>query len=320
MASDPSGVAQALTRRLAATDDLVLRANEPLAKHCTFQIGGSVQWYLEVGTVAGLTAVLALAQEHDTPLQILGLGSNILFPDEGLPGIVARLSGDFRRLEIAGTTVTAGAALSLAQVSRRTAQAGLVGLEALSGFPSTVGGAVYMNAGCYGTEIRDVLASAALLDADGTSRTATAEDLEPGYRETNLQGTSTIVTEAVFELSVGDSAAAVARIDELNRRRWKRLPSGVANAGSIFKNPPDDYAGRLVDECALKGRVSGGARISLEHGNVIVNDGGAEARDVLVLMLEMRRCVRQRFDIELVPELILTGSLAELWRADRAAV
>lgn len=318
MATESSGVAPVLAPKLAAIAGLVVCRDEPLAKHCTFQIGGAVEWYLEVEGTAALAAVLALVVEHETPFQILGLGSNILFPDAGLPGIVARLSGDFRRLEIAGTTVTAGAALSLAQVARRTAQAGLVGLEALSGFPSTVGGAVYMNAGCYGTEIRDVLASAALLDPDGTGRRVTAEELEPGYRETNLQGTSTIVTEAVFELAVGEAAAAVARIDELNRRRWQSLPSGVANAGSIFKNPPGDYAGRLVDECALKGRASGGARISPRHGNVIVNEGGAKALDVLALMLEMRRSVRERFGIELVPEVILAGRLAEIWRADAA--
>lgn len=318
MPTDPSALTAGTAPVLSAIEGLVVRPGEPLSAHSTFQIGGPAEWYVEVETVAALERLLAVVKARETPLQTLGLGSNMLFPDEGLAGVVARLTGDFRRLEIDGGRVTAGAALSLAQVARKTAQAGLVGLEALSGFPSTVGGAVYMNAGCYGTEIKDVLTSALLIEPDGTSRRVTSEDLEPRYRETNLRGTATIVTEAVFELEDGDAEAAVARIDALNRKRWQSLPSGVANAGSIFKNPPDDYAGRLVDSCGLKGTASGGAKISAKHGNVIVNEGGATATDVLHLMLTMRRAVRESFGVELVPELVLTGHLAATWRMDES--
>jgi len=316
MATDPSAVTADPASALSAIKGLAVQEDEPLAAHSTFQIGGPAEWYVEVETTPALEQLLAATRARDISLQILGLGSNVLFPDEGLPGVVARLTGDFRRLEITGGRVTAGAALSLAQVARKTAQAGLVGLEALSGFPSTVGGAVYMNAGCYGTEIKDVLTSALLIDPDGSRRRATPDELEPRYRETNLQGTETIVTEAVFELAKGDTETAVARIDELNRKRWRSLPSGVANAGSIFKNPPGDYAGRLVEACGLKGTAHGGARISPKHANVIVNEGGAAATDVLELMLRMRRSVREDFGVELVPELILTGGLAVAWQAD----
>ena len=123
-----------------------------------------------------------------------------------------------------------------------------------------------------------------------------------------------VVVEAVFELQTGDAEAAVERIDALNRKRWQSLPSGVANAGSIFKNPAGDYAGRLIEACGLKGKTSGGATISPKHANVIINQGGATAADVLSLMLTMRRAVRERFAIELVPELVLTGTLAARWR------
>jgi len=314
MATERLGATVELAPELARIEGLTLRRQESLAKHSTLQIGGPAQWFVEAGGESGLAQLLVLVRESGAPLQILGMGSNILFPDEGLAGIVVRLAGDFRRIEFAGTRVTVGAAVALSRVARQAAQEGLVGLEALSGFPSTVGGAVYMNAGCYGTEICDVLASAALLDRDGSVRRVTARELEPRYRETNLSGTSTIVTEAVFELARGDGAAALARIDELNQRRWRSLPSGVANAGSIFKNPPDDFAGRLLDECGLKGRACGGARISPRHANVIVNEGGATASDVLKLMLEMREAVRDGFGIELTPELVLAGRLADLWR------
>lgn len=302
--------------KLAAIDGLEARAGESLAGHTTLRIGGPAEWYVELSTAAALRRLLVLVAASRTPIQILGLGSNILFPDDGLPGVVVRLAGDFRRLSINGTTVTVGAALSLSGVARKTARAGLVGLEALSGFPSTVGGAVVMNAGCYGAEIQDVLATATLVEPDGIERQVTAAELEPGYRTSNLQGTATIVVEAVFELTTGDAAAAVARIDVLNRKRWQALPSGVASAGSIFKNPRGDYAGRLLEACGLKGRARGGARISSQHANVIVNEQGASASDVLALMLEMRAAVGDRFAVELVPELVLAGRLGDLWRAE----
>ncbi|MDH3522941.1 MAG: UDP-N-acetylmuramate dehydrogenase [Acidobacteriota bacterium] len=315
MPTTPPRAPRAPIDALADIAGLEVRPREVLARHSTFRIGGPAEWFALVKTAAALGRLLAVVRELDVPFLILGLGSNILFPDDGLPGVVARLGGDFGRLEIAGTRVTAGAALSLPQVARNLAARGLVGLEALAGFPSTVGGAVYMNAGCYGTEIRDVLASAALVDPDGRQRRVTADELEPGYRETNLRDTGTIVVEAVFELRRGDAAAALARIDELNRKRWQSLPAGVANAGSIFRNPPGDYAGRLVDACGLKGTARGAARISARHGNVIVNEGGARAGDVLALMLEMRRAVRERFAVELVPEVVLAGELGHRWRA-----
>ena len=153
MVTDPSGVSADLASRLAGIAGMSLSQREPLAAHSTLQIGGPAQFFVEIETVAALEELLALVRAGGTPFQVLGLGSNVLFPDEGLDGIVGRLTGDFRRLAIDGSRVTAGAALVLSQLARKTVQAGLVGLEALSGFPSTVGGAVYMNAGCYGTEI-----------------------------------------------------------------------------------------------------------------------------------------------------------------------
>jgi UDP-N-acetylmuramate dehydrogenase len=315
MTAEPPDVPSDWTAALAAVDGLEVRLGEGLAGHSTFQIGGPAEAFVEVAHPAALESLLRLVRGQGLPFQILGLGSNILFPDEGLAGVVARLGGEFKRLEIDGARVTAGAALPLAQVAKRTARAGLSGLEALSGFPSTVGGAVYMNAGCYGTEIRDVLRWASLIDPDGARRTVSADELEPGYRRTNLQGTATVVTAACFDLRAGDAAAALGRIDELNRRRRSSLPSGLGNAGSIFKNPPGDFAGRLIEACGLKGAQRGAAQISPKHGNVIVNHGGARALDVLQLMLDARQAVLRDSGVDLVPEIVLAGSLAVLWRS-----
>jgi len=242
----------------------------------------------------------------------------VLFPDEGLPGVTVRLAGDFRKIEIEETVVTVGAAVSLAAVARSTVGDGLVGLEALSGFPSTVGGAVFMNAGCYGTEIKDVLVTADVLDPDGALRTLNVEALEPSYRETNLKRTGAIVTKAVFALQHGSSEEAMGRLNDYNRKRWKSLPSGKPNAGSIFKNPPGDSAGRLIDVCGLKGQASGGAKISEKHGNVIVNEDGATAGDIFDLMLRARLAVDTQFGIRLEPEVVLCGVLRERWNRETA--
>jgi UDP-N-acetylmuramate dehydrogenase len=170
-----------------------------------------------------------------------------------------------------------------------------------------------MNAGCYGTEIRDVLVSARLVERDGRRRRVATAELEPVYRATNLKASRAVVVRALFELAPGDPAALLARIDELNAKRWASLPSGQPNAGSIFKNPPGDYAGRLIEACGMKGERRGGAAISERHANVIVNLGGARAADVLALMAEARRRVADRFGVELVPEVILLGPLAARW-------
>lgn len=302
-----------LAERLRKVPDLTVGRDVPLAGHTTFRIGGPAEWLVEVPTLRGLRELLSLVDATGTPFCLLGLGSNVLIPDEGLPGVVVHLTGYFRRWRLGGRRVSAGGALALGQLARRMCQRGLTGLEALSGFPSTVGGAVYMNAGCYGTEIKDVLVRATVVDRRGRLRKLAVDDLGAGYRSTALQGTGDIVTRATFELQPGDGDRAMARIQELNKRRWKSLPSGVPNAGSIFRNPAGDYAGRLIEEAGLKGRRAGGAEISEKHANVIVNRGDATAEEVLSLMSEARQAVEERFDVALEPEIVLAGSLGDRW-------
>ncbi len=311
---------QSLRARLESIDGLELRPAEPLARHNTFRIGGPAELFVLVRTLEALTRVVAevaraAATGEAAPLQVLGLGSNVLIPDRGLAGLVLRLEGDFQRVEFAGDRVWAGAAVSLAQLARRTAAQGRLGLEALSGFPSTVGGGVVMNAGCYGTEIKDLLITATVVEPDGGVTAITVEELEPAYRSTALQGQARIVADATFRTERGDPVAALARIRELNRKRKQTLPSGFPNVGSIFKNPEGDYAGRLIDQCGLKGRQIGGARISERHGNVIVNVDRARADDVVALMREARSAVAERFGVTLEPEVVLTGDLRARWNA-----
>jgi UDP-N-acetylmuramate dehydrogenase len=305
--------------RLAREAGVRLLLAEPLARHTTLRIGGPADLLVDALGEAAVVAVVRAANDEEVPLELLGLGSNVLVPDEGLRGVVLRLSGDLRRIRIRGRRLSAGAGVPLPLAARRAAKAGLSGLEALSGFPSTVGGAVFMNAGCYGTEIRDVLVSARLVSRAGERLRRSVAELEPGYRVTNLKLSRAIVTRALFELAPGEPAALLARIDALNQKRWASLPSGVPNAGSIFKNPPGDYAGRLIEACGLKGRSHGGARISEKHANVIVNAGGASAADVLALMRAVRAAVAERFGVVLENEVVPIGSLAALWRGEAEA-
>lgn len=299
---------------LAAIHGLAISANAPLKRCSTLRVGGPAELFAEIGSERALIELLAEVRHLGVPLHLLGMGSNVLIPDEGLAGVVARLGKPFRRVRLHDTLVVAGAALPLAQLARRTAVAGLKGLEALSGFPSTVGGAVFMNAGCYGTEVKDVLVRATVIGRDGVRRRMSSEELEPAYRSTKLKETGGIVTKAAFRLERGSSAEALARIEELNQRRWRSLPSGKPNAGSIFRNPADDHAGRLIEACGLKGKVLGGAQISGKHANVIVNLGNASAEDIFALMKRAADAVQERFGITLEPEIVLTGSLVERWR------
>lgn len=303
-----------LAAELEGIAGLTVKPGAGLARLTTFRIGGPAEALVDVGSARSLAALLRMVARRGAPFHLLGLGSNVLMPDEGLPGVVARLAGDLRRVRVRGELVSAGGAVALPQLAKRMAERGLLGIEALTGFPSSVGGAVFMNAGCYGTEIKDTLVAATVVERDGTRRRYLTPELQPAYRRTVLQDTGGIVTRAVFRLHRGDAKAALARVGELNARRWASLPSGLGNAGSIFKNPPGDFAGRLVEACGLKGERRGGAEISLKHANVIVNTGGARAADVLELMRRMRAAVRERFGVELEREIVLAGDLADSWR------
>lgn len=279
----------------------------------TFKIGGPGALVVEAETESGLVALLRVLDRENVAFHVIGLGSNVLFPDGGLDDAIVRLGRGFYRSRFWGDRVTAGGGLALAQLAQTAARRGLVGIEALTGFPSSVGGAVYMNAGCYGTEISDVLLRATVVSKRGVRARLSVEDLAPGYRSSKLQQTGGVVTRVTLQLRRGNAAEAQARIHELNRRRWASLPSGQGNAGSIFKNPPGDHAGRLIEACGLKGLMIGGAQISPKHANVIVNLGGAKAVDVLELMLRASNEVAQRFGIELTPELVLIGDLRQRW-------
>lgn len=294
-----------MTPDLPERDGTVL-ADEPLSRHTTLRIGGPARHYCRVKTEDGLSRVLAAARESGEPLALLGMGSNVLAADEGFPGWVVRLEGDFLEVSIAGDRLTAGGGAVLGGVCAAAARAGLSGLESISGIPSSIGGAVRINAGAYGGEIFEVLETVRLVARDGARREVAASEIPHGYRWTKLCDTGEIVSEATLRLRPAAREEIEERTRVVAEKRRGALP-GEPNAGSIFKNPPGDYAGRLIEACGLKGTRLGDAEISARHANVIVNRGRARAADVLALMRSMRDSVRDRFGVTLSPEVEFLG-------------
>lgn len=281
---------------------IAVREGEPLAARTTLRIGGPARFFVEAADADALARVLHFASSERLPVLVLGKGSNLLVPDAGFPGVVIVLAGSFRETRVEGTEVVAGGGVSLMALAVAARDAGLSGVENVSGIPSSVGGAVRINAGSYGSEIFDVLASVTLVSPAGEVRTAAAGSIAHGYRWTSLCESADVVAEARFLLSKKSSAEIAARMVEVAAKRRDALPK-QPNAGSIFKNPPGHFAGKLLEECGVKGRRAGGAEVSQVHANVIVNTGGATAEDVLRLMDEMKAAVKARFGVELQPEI-----------------
>jgi UDP-N-acetylmuramate dehydrogenase len=294
-----------LTLELPDRDGAIL-PDEPLSRHTTLRVGGPARWYCRVKTESGLSAVLSAATESGAPLALLGMGSNVVAADGGFPGWVVRLEGDFLRIEIAGDRLTAGGGAALGGACAAAARAGLSGLEPISGIPSSIGGAVRINAGAYGGEIFDVLETVRLVSRSGDRRESGGADIPHGYRWTQLCETNEIVSEATLRLRPASREEIAERTRVVSEKRRGALPS-EPNAGSVFKNPPGDYAGRLVEACGLKGERRGNAAISTRHANVIVNLGGAQSADVVFLMHRMRDSVREKFGVTLSPEVEFLG-------------
>jgi len=283
-----------------------VRENVPLSGRTTLRIGGPARFFVEVHDVDALAALLRAGRAEGLPILALGKGSNLLVPDSGFPGVVFTLAGDFLATRIEPPDVVAGSGVSLMSLAVATQKAGLSGLENLSGIPSSLGGAVRINAGSYGSEIFDVLVAVDLVSARGERRTAPAAEIPHGYRWTALLESDDVVSGAVLRLVPKPAEQIAARITEVTAKRRGALPK-QPNAGSIFKNPPGLFAGRLLEECGLKGRRVGGAEISPVHANVIVNLGGATAADVGALMDEMKKAAKEKFGIDLVPEIRVLG-------------
>jgi len=286
------------------------------AELSTYRVGGPVAVLVRAKDVDALTTVAEAARRHRPRLLVIGRGSNLLMSDSGFSGLVVVLEGDFEGIDVPGVgeneppAVRAGGAVPLPVLARRAAAGGLAGLEFYVGIPGSVGGAVRMNAGGHGRETVEVLRRAWVLDlldrgGDPTASPRDVVDLELGYRHSNLRP-SEVVTAAEFTATADDPAACEARVAEIVRWRREHQPGGQ-NAGSVFRNPPGDSAGRLIEAAGLKGLRVGGAVVSDKHANFFQAEAGATARDVLDLVAEVQRRVAKTSGVELVPELHVVG-------------
>ena len=284
-----------------------VRAGERLARHTSYRIGGPADLLARPDTVDELGIVLREASAAGVGVTLLGGGSNVLVGDGGMRGLVVKLGRGFRRVEWKPDGVRAGAAVQLGRLARESAARGLAGLEHAEGIPGTVGGALFMNAGAYGGDIAGTAETVDGLDANGSPLRLGRETLAFTYRRAHLPA-GFVVTAVSFGLRAEKPYAVRSRLDAVRSRRVASQPQGQPNAGSIFKNPPGDHAGRLIEAAGLKGRRVGGARFSERHANFIVNEGRARATDVQVLMAIAQRAVWERSGVWLEPEVRLVGS------------
>ena len=287
------------------TPPTAVQADYPTSRLTTVGTGGPARWFARPTTVAELGDVLAWAKAEGLEVAVIGLGSNLLVADEGYDGVVVRLAGELARIERDGDRIVCGGGASLAAFVKRATEWGLSGIEFGCAIPGTAGGAVRMNAGAYGGEMRDVLAEALVIGPDGRRR-GRPDDLGMRYRRSTVEP-GEVVAEAVLALHPGEVETIRQTVADMQRRRREAQPAKVRTFGSVWKNPgPGKTAGRLLEECGLKGYAVGGARISPVHANFIENHDGARSADVIALMREGRRRARER-GVELEHEVQMLG-------------
>ena len=300
----------ALVQELRSISGLTVKVSEPLARYTSMKIGGAADCFVEVESEAALSQLLSLLSLRGMPFCLLGNGSNVLISDLGVEGVLVHLAGDFKHVEwheqAKDSWVEAGAARAMTQLVREAARRGYGGLEFAEGIPGSVGGALVMNAGAYGSEFEKVVDTVYGRNYEGSPIQFSREQMRFTYRDSHLPA-GTVVTRVRLSLHRQESSRVSMKVRELVTKRKSSQPSGYPNSGSMFRNPPNDYAGRLVDAAGLKGKQIGRAQISAKHGNFIINLGGASAEDVRRLMELARAEVEARFGVVLIPEVKLIG-------------
>lgn len=282
--------------------------NESMAKHISFRVGGCADYYVNCTNRKELSRLLSFLAEGEIPHMLIGNGSNLLFRDSGYRGVIIHLEGEFQDCEVQGDTVIAGSGKLLSSVSSLAAKSGLAGMEFASGIPGSIGGAIYMNAGAYGGEMKDIVTRVWLMSPDGKEETVrTGAEMGFAYRNSCLQRTGEIVTKVELKLQPEDAEAIQARIAELTEKRVQKQPVNFPSAGSTFKRPAEGYAAALIQESGLKGVSVGGAEVSEKHSGFIINKGGATATDVLQLMELVEKKVYEDSGIHLEPEVRIIG-------------
>ena len=284
---------------------------EPMAKHTTFRVGGPADYFLAPTTMEGVKDALAICKKENLPYYIVGNGSNLLVSDAGYRGVIIQIYRNLNEVTVENDYIIrtqAGAAMST--VAKAALNHELTGMECLSGIPGTIGGAVTMNAGAYGGEIKDILVEVTIIDESGEICTIPANELELGYRTSVIAKKGYVVLEAVLSLEKGDGEQILARMNELKDQRVSKQPLEFPSAGSTFKRPEGYFAGKLIQDAGLAGYTVGGAQVSPKHCGFVVNVGGATASDVSQLICDVQKTVREIDQVELEPEVKILGEFA----------
>lgn len=280
---------------------------EPMNRHTSFRIGGPADIFVQPATIDEVWQVLSMARDKKVPFFVMGNGSNLLVSDEGFRGMILHMGGNLRDISVEGDMIYAQAGAMLGNVARTALEYGLTGMEFAAGIPGSLGGAVCMNAGAYGGEMKDILVDAEVLTPDGEIKTLSVDELELSYRHSVIFERNYVVLAAHIRLSSGDKSQIKIRMDELAQARKEKQPLEYPSAGSTFKRPQGYFAGKLIQDAGLKGYTVGDAQVSEKHSGFVVNRGGATAEEVLFLMQQVRRKVKERFGVELEPEVRLLG-------------
>lgn len=288
-------------------DEKQILLDEPLSRHTTFRVGGDADYFVLPQNAEEISELVALCRRMEMPYYILGNGSNLLVSDKGYRGVIIQIYKNMSAIQVSGEMIRAQAGALLSKVGNVALEAGLTGFEFAAGIPGTVGGAVVMNAGAYGGEMKDILHQVTVLTPEGEMKTLKKEDLELGYRTSVIARENYIALEAEYHLQKGDKAAIRSRMDELKEQRTSKQPLEYPSAGSTFKRPEGYFAGKLIQDAGLRGFQVGGAQVSEKHCGFVINKGDATASDIVTLMEQISEKVQNEFGVKLEPEVKRLG-------------
>lgn len=284
-----------------------VKLQEPMSKHTTFRIGGPADFYLCPHSTKEVQQTIQICKEENLPYFILGNGSNLLVSDKGYRGAIIQLWKNFSDISVKDCCITAKAGALLSKVAAEALEEGLTGMEFASGIPGTIGGAVFMNAGAYGGEMKDIIKEVKVLDDQGEVRVLSNEEMKLGYRTSIVKEKGYTVLSAVLQLKKGEVSVIRETMEDLKNRRTSKQPLDMPSAGSTFKRPEGYFAGKLIMDSGLRGFSVGGAQVSEKHCGFVVNKGGATAEDVTALIREVQRRVKEKFGVELETEVRFLG-------------
>jgi len=284
-----------------------IRLQEPMAGHTTFRIGGPADCFLQLENEEQLKKVQKYLNLIGVPFFVLGNGSNLLVHDRGYRGVILQIGQKMNEIVVQGSRMIAGAGATMIQAAHVALEHGLAGLEFASGIPGTVGGGVVMNAGAYGGEMSQVVTQVTVVNSEGETMELDNATMEFGYRSSTIRNSSFIVTEVTFQLEQGDREAIKGKMEELAAKRREKQPLEYPSAGSTFKRPEGYYAGQLIMDAGFRGFQIGGARVSDKHCGFVINTGNATAEDVRRVIAEVRKRVKEKFHVDLEPEVVFLG-------------